>query len=114
MSDDAPARPLPTPGAAATDLRATAPEDLVDEAVALARRWLAASEGAGDARARKTAERLGALVSDPAGLELAVRFVDDVARPQDPHVAARALARLGDLAGSAGSFLGPVDRTLLR
>lgn len=114
MSDDAPARPLPTPGAAATDPRATAPEDLVDEAVDLARRWLAASEGAGDARARKTAERLGALVSDPTGLELAVRFVDDVARPQDPHVAARALARLGDLAGSAGSFLGPVDRTLLR
>jgi RHH-type transcriptional regulator, proline utilization regulon repressor / proline dehydrogenase / delta 1-pyrroline-5-carboxylate dehydrogenase len=117
MSDDATARPLPTPGAAATKTHPV-PEDLVDEAVGLARRWLAASEGAGSARAqsreRRTAERLGALVSDPAGLELAVRFVDDVARPQDPHVAARALARLGDLAGAAGSFLGPVDRTLLR
>ncbi|QJW36063.1 proline dehydrogenase family protein [Cellulosimicrobium protaetiae] len=113
MSNDAPARPLPTPGAVGgTTL--TSPEDLVEEAVALAGRWLAASEGAGDARARRTAERLGALVSDPAGLELAVRFVDDVARPQDVHVAARALGRLGELAGSAGSFLGPVDRTLLR
>ncbi|WP_336728369.1 bifunctional proline dehydrogenase/L-glutamate gamma-semialdehyde dehydrogenase [Cellulosimicrobium cellulans] len=113
MSNDAPARPLPTPGAVGgTTL--TSPEDLVEEAVALARRWLAASEGAGDAGARRTAERLGALVSDPAGLELAVRFVDDVARPQDVQVAARALGRLGELAGSAGSFLGPVDRTLLR
>jgi RHH-type proline utilization regulon transcriptional repressor/proline dehydrogenase/delta 1-pyrroline-5-carboxylate dehydrogenase len=113
MSNDAPARPLPTPGAVG-DTSLTSPEDLVEEAVTLARRWLAASEGAGDARARRTAERLGALVSDPAGLELAVRFVDDVARPQDVHVAARALGRLGELAGSAGSFLGPVDRTLLR
>ncbi|WP_435736748.1 bifunctional proline dehydrogenase/L-glutamate gamma-semialdehyde dehydrogenase [Cellulosimicrobium sp. PMB13] len=117
MSDDATTRPLPTPGAAA-DTTITSPEALVDEAVALARRWLASSESPGDARAqsreRRTAERLGALVSDPAGLELAVRFVDDVARPQDAGVAARALARLGELAGSAGSFLGPVDRTLLR
>jgi len=127
--NDVPPRPLPTPGPAApdphhgaqADPRAasttpvlTSPEDLVDDAVALARRWLAASEGAGDARARRTAERLGALVSDPAGLELAVRFVDDVARPQDVRVAARALARLGDLAGGAGAFLGPADRTLLR
>ncbi|WP_426309330.1 bifunctional proline dehydrogenase/L-glutamate gamma-semialdehyde dehydrogenase [Cellulosimicrobium sp. E-16] len=113
MSNDAPARPLPTPGAVG-DTTLTSPDDLVEEAVALAGSWLAASEGAGDARARRTAERLGALVSDPAGLELAVRFVDDVARPQDVHVAARALGRLGELAGSAGSFLGPVDRTLLR
>lgn len=117
MSDDATTRPLPTPGAAAATTL-TSPEDLADDAVDLARRWLAASEGTGDARAqareRRTAERLGALVSDPAGLELAVRFVDDVARPQDARVAARALARLGELAGSAGSFLGPVDRTLLR
>ena len=113
MSNDAPARPLPTPGAVG-DTSLTSPDDLVEDAVALARRWLAASEGAGDARARRTAERLGALVSDPTGLELAVRFVDDVARPQDVHVAARALGRLGELAGSAGSFLGPVDRTLLR
>ncbi|GED09696.1 proline dehydrogenase family protein [Cellulosimicrobium cellulans] len=117
MSNDAPARPLPTPGAVG-DTSLTSPDDLVEEAVALARRWLAASSrtgtAAGDTHARKTAERLGALVSDPTGLELAVRFVDDVARPQDVQVAARALGRLGELAGSAGSFLGPVDRTLLR
>ncbi len=89
--------------------------DLVDDAVNLAGKWLtrAATESSG-ARERRTAARLGALVADPTGLELAVRFVDDVARPPDVHVAASALARLGELAGSAGSFLGPVDRTLLR
>ncbi|MCB7137144.1 bifunctional proline dehydrogenase/L-glutamate gamma-semialdehyde dehydrogenase [Cellulosimicrobium marinum] len=110
MSDDA-SSPV------TTDVRgpvAPGPDALVDDAVALARRWLAASEGAGSARERRTAERLGALVADPAGLELAVRFVDDVARPQDVRVAARALGRLGELAGGAGAFLGPVDRTLLR
>ena len=95
-------------------------EDLVDDAVALARSWIAAASGTADApttradrRARATAERLGSLVSDPAGLELAVGFVDDVARPQDVHVAASALARLGRDAGAA-TFLSRVDRTLFK
>lgn len=95
-------------------------EELVDDAVALARSWIAAASGRTDApttradrRARATAERLGSLVSDPAGLELAVGFVDDVARPQDRGVAARALARLGRDAASA-SFLSPVDRALFK
>ncbi|MDM7831793.1 bifunctional proline dehydrogenase/L-glutamate gamma-semialdehyde dehydrogenase [Cellulomonas edaphi] len=90
-------------------------DDLVPRALALAHWWLdATSEGtaAGPARERRTAARLGALVADPAGLELAVRFVDRVARPRDLHVAARELAALGRAAGSA-SFLGPVDRALL-
>ncbi|WP_344008385.1 proline dehydrogenase family protein, partial [Isoptericola halotolerans] len=91
---------------------------LVEDAVALAHSWIAAAEGAGgatraDRRTRATAERLGDLVADPAGLDLAVGFVDDVARPQDVRVAAKALSRLGRDAGSA-SFLSPVDRTLFR
>ncbi|QAY68947.1 bifunctional proline dehydrogenase/L-glutamate gamma-semialdehyde dehydrogenase [Xylanimonas protaetiae] len=92
---------------------------LVDDAVALAGRWAAAS-GA-DRRAARDAARLGRLVADPAGLELAVRFVDDVARPQDVRVAAKALAALGASAGDAlgtragaASFLGRGDRLLLR
>ncbi|AEG45156.1 bifunctional proline dehydrogenase/L-glutamate gamma-semialdehyde dehydrogenase [Isoptericola variabilis] len=95
-------------------------ESLVDDAVALARTWIAAATGddaaattRADRRARATAERLGSLVSDPAGLELAVGFVDDVARPQDVRVAAKALSRLGRDAGSA-SFLSPVDRALFK
>ncbi len=96
-------------------------ESLVDDAVALARTWIDAATGDGgsapttraDRRARATAERLGSLVSDPAGLELAVGFVDDVARPQDVRVAAKALSRLGGDAGSA-SFLSPVDRAMFK
>ncbi|WP_369369660.1 bifunctional proline dehydrogenase/L-glutamate gamma-semialdehyde dehydrogenase [Promicromonospora sp. Populi] len=108
---------------------------LVEDAVALARTWIdtatgsgathAASTGGSSTGASKTgasktdravaraSAALGALVSDPAGLELAVGFVDDVARPQDTFVAAKALARLGKKAGSA-TFLSPVDRTLFR
>ncbi|WP_407316810.1 bifunctional proline dehydrogenase/L-glutamate gamma-semialdehyde dehydrogenase [Isoptericola halotolerans] len=92
--------------------------ELVEDAVALAHSWIAAADGAGgatraDRRTRATAERLGDLVADPAGLDLAVGFVDDVARPQDVRVAAKALARLGRDAGSA-TFLSPVDRALFR
>ncbi|MFF3063339.1 proline dehydrogenase family protein [Oerskovia sp. NPDC057915] len=90
-------------------------EALTDDAARLARSWIAtaaaASEGVSE---RRTAERLGALVSDPAGLELAVRFVDNVARPQDVQVAAHELGLLGDLAGGAKGFLGTVDTALLR
>ncbi|PFG44115.1 L-proline dehydrogenase [Isoptericola jiangsuensis] len=112
MSTSVPARSTSTPGAAETAA-------LVEDAVALAHSWIAAAHEAGatttraDRRTRATAERLGALVADPAGLELAVGFVDDVARPQDVRVAAKALARLGRDAGAA-SFLSPVDRALFK
>ncbi|GAA1861425.1 bifunctional proline dehydrogenase/L-glutamate gamma-semialdehyde dehydrogenase [Myceligenerans crystallogenes] len=98
---------------------AVSPEALTDDAVALARRWIGASEQRAarpspeDRTAARASRALGALVSDPAGLELAMSFVDDVARPQDARVAAKALARLGSRAGSA-SFLSPVDRFLFR
>ena len=62
-------------------------------------------------RERRTTGRLAALVADPAGLELAVRFVDRVARPQDVRVAARELAGL--TSGAAAGFLGPLDRAML-
>jgi len=84
-------------------------ESLVPDAVALADQWAAIE----DAGSNKDAERLGLLVSDPAGLALAVGFVDDVARPQDVKVAAKALAKLGAQATDA-SFLSPVDRVLFR
>ncbi|MCE1178872.1 MAG: bifunctional proline dehydrogenase/L-glutamate gamma-semialdehyde dehydrogenase [Micrococcales bacterium] len=84
---------------------------LVEPAIALADEWRAAT-AAGQTRAeRRSTGQLAALVSDEAGLDLAVRFVDRVARPEDVHVAARELTRL--TAGDAASFLGPVDRGLL-
>jgi RHH-type proline utilization regulon transcriptional repressor/proline dehydrogenase/delta 1-pyrroline-5-carboxylate dehydrogenase len=104
---------------ASAPVPAPRPADLVDAAVDLAGRWAAASTAEGgpttraDRRARADAERLGRLVADPAGLRLALGFVDDVARPQDVRVAAKALAGLGAHAGDA-SFLGAVDRTLFR
>lgn len=99
-----------------------AADTLVEDAVALARTWIgaatsAATTGGGTTRTDKAVARasaaLGALVSDPAGLELAVGFVDDVARPQDTQVAAKALDRLGAQAGNA-TFLSPTDRALFR
>ena len=116
-----------------------AADTLVEDAVALARTWIGTAIGgaatatgtdAGAGTAGKTtgsrtagsktdravaraSAALGALVSDPAGLELAVGFVDDVARPQDTQVAAKALARLGAKAGTA-TFLSPADRALFR
>ena len=81
---------------------------VTDTAAALGRRWAAArAEDAGPTA------RLAALVADPAGLELAVRFVDRVMRPEDPAVAARELAALRDLRGAARRVLGPTDRVLL-
>ncbi|MDM7854067.1 proline dehydrogenase family protein [Cellulomonas alba] len=85
---------------------------LVDDAVALAHRWLGAPDDDVPRRERVAAERLAALVGDPAGLDLAVRFVDRVARPRDVRVAARELAALRTAVGHA-SFLGAADRALL-
>lgn len=79
----------------------------VDLAAALARRWAAAPPDDDGAAAR-----LAALVADPAGLDLAVTFVDRVIRPEDPAVAARELASLRGATGDA-TFLGPADRLLL-
>ncbi|NMR19141.1 bifunctional proline dehydrogenase/L-glutamate gamma-semialdehyde dehydrogenase [Cellulomonas fimi] len=86
---------------------------LTESAVALADRWVAATAAGETAREKRTTGRLAALVSDPAGLELAVRFVDRVARPDDQAVAARELAGLAAWTDAAGGFLGPVDRAML-
>lgn len=88
--------------------------DLVESAVALARTWVSSADADQNRSEQSAADRLGALVSDPQGLDLAVRFVDDVARPYDSRVAAKQLNLLGSAAGDAQGFLGPIDRLLLR
>ena len=98
---------------AAEPATATAPERLTADAVDLAHRWLAATAADETPAERRATGRLAALVADPAGLELAVRFVDRVARPEDARVAAAELAGLGDRAADAAAFLGGVDRVLL-
>src|SRR5690554_185122 len=89
----------------------TADAALVEDAVVLAHRWLEAGAAGRTTAEARTTGRLAALLSDPAGLDLALRFVDRVARPEDPRVAAAELARLST--AGARSFLGPVDRALL-
>jgi RHH-type proline utilization regulon transcriptional repressor/proline dehydrogenase/delta 1-pyrroline-5-carboxylate dehydrogenase len=91
----------------------TSPTSLTVAALDLAEQWIAATAAGETASERRTTGRLAALVSDPAGLELAVRFIDRVARPEDARVAARELAALTSYAAAARGFLGPVDRTLL-
>ena len=54
--------------------------DLVDGAVDLAHRWIAATARTETARERAAGEQLAALVGDDDGLDLAVRFVDEVVR----------------------------------
>ncbi|HLS74863.1 MAG TPA: bifunctional proline dehydrogenase/L-glutamate gamma-semialdehyde dehydrogenase, partial [Actinomycetaceae bacterium] len=84
--------------------------ELVDEAVFLAHEWLAATEAGETPAERRTSQQLSSLVSDAEGLDLAVRFVDRVARPEDSRVAAR---ELGGLSTGAARFLSPTDRALL-
>jgi RHH-type proline utilization regulon transcriptional repressor/proline dehydrogenase/delta 1-pyrroline-5-carboxylate dehydrogenase len=98
---------------AADPAAAPAPDHLTADAVALAHRWMAATAADETPAERRATGRLAALVADPAGLELAVRFVDRVARPEHARVAAGELAALGDRAADAAAFLGGVDRALL-
>ena len=101
------------PAPRAGDAAPAADALLTSEAVALAHRWMAATAADETPAERRATGRLAALVADPAGLEIAVRFVDRVARPQDVRVAAAELADLGDRAADAAGFLGGVDRALL-
>ncbi|WP_243064948.1 bifunctional proline dehydrogenase/L-glutamate gamma-semialdehyde dehydrogenase [Humibacter sp. RRB41] len=76
----------------------TPDDDLAQRAIELVRGWLHASD-ARDAipeasKRDPAAERLAGLLRDPRGLDFAVGFVDDVARPQDVYVAAANLQRL--------------------
>ena len=85
--------------------------ELTDDAIALAHKWAEATE-AGQTRAeRRTSAQLGALLADAQGLDLAVKFVDRVARPEDNGAAARELARLSS--SQASGVMGKVDAALL-
>ncbi|MDO4243031.1 MAG: proline dehydrogenase family protein [Actinomyces sp.] len=80
------------------------PEDLWElgaRAVERARAWADASV---DEPTPRTAKLLSTILADPAGLAFTTRFVDDVIRPTDLDVAARALTRL---AAGRKDFLPP-------
>ena len=97
---------LPSPSAVVGELAS-----LADDAVALADRWAAATEAGETKKEAATTRQLASLLSDAEGLDLAVRFVDRVVRPEDPEAAAKELTRL---TASDAAFLGPVDTGLLK
>ncbi|MGO1487746.1 MAG: bifunctional proline dehydrogenase/L-glutamate gamma-semialdehyde dehydrogenase [Arachnia sp.] len=87
----------------------TAVAEVVDDAVALALAWRKRAEEEETGQERATGRQLSGLLSDAEGLAMAVRFVDEVARTEDVHVAAKVLTTLRGTA----SFLGPLDRLML-
>ena len=76
------------PHAPSSDIALT---ELADEAVEQVRRWLVESR---EIPVDAAAARLAGVLSDPNGLAFAVGFVDEVVRPEDLRIAARALRRL--------------------
>ncbi|GAA4783854.1 bifunctional proline dehydrogenase/L-glutamate gamma-semialdehyde dehydrogenase [Microbacterium gilvum] len=89
---------------------------IVEEAVALARRWV---DEAATADVDASAERLAGVLEDPRGLPFTIGFVDGVMRPESLPAAAAELARIAPLAPSflpwhlrsairAGGVVGPV------
>ncbi len=96
----------------ATDAHGTAAyAPLIEDVVQLANRWARATEEGQTKAERATTGQLAALVRNEAGLDLAVRFVDRVARPEDTTVAARELGKLSTK--NASGFLGGIDRAML-
>lgn len=87
-------------------------DDVVEAAIATARRWL---DAAGDVTRpeQRTAEQLGTLLADEDGLDFATGFVDRVMRAESDAVAAAALRRLVRATADGAGFLGPIDRLLL-
>ncbi|WP_075314186.1 MULTISPECIES: bifunctional proline dehydrogenase/L-glutamate gamma-semialdehyde dehydrogenase [unclassified Pseudonocardia] len=91
---------------------------LAGRAVERVRRWTERTGtdpvGHGRSASPDPTARLAALMHDPAGVDFTLRFVDRVARPADDRVAARELARLAGAGADLPSFVGGLDRLLLR
>ncbi|MFT4233745.1 MAG: proline dehydrogenase family protein, partial [Microbacterium sp.] len=73
-------------------------DDIVDEAVALARRWSALRQAQGPVPADPAAARLAGVLQDPDGLAFTLGFTDGVMRPESRAAAAAELARIAPLA----------------
>ncbi|KQQ05631.1 MULTISPECIES: bifunctional proline dehydrogenase/L-glutamate gamma-semialdehyde dehydrogenase [unclassified Rathayibacter] len=72
---------------------------LVDESIALVRRWL---REAAQIPVDASGTQLAGVLKDPSGLDFTVGFVDGVVRPEDTRVAAAALR---SIAGGVPEFL---------
>ncbi|MDR2380796.1 MAG: bifunctional proline dehydrogenase/L-glutamate gamma-semialdehyde dehydrogenase [Bifidobacteriaceae bacterium] len=87
------------------------PDQLVEEAVKLARQWSRATDTKASAKELASNRMLAKLVQDKAGLEFTMAFVDRVARPEDNKVAARELKKLAT-SGNVPGFISVPDRCL--
>ncbi|GGF39466.1 hypothetical protein GCM10010922_13520 [Microbacterium sorbitolivorans] len=81
---------------------------LAHEAIAQVQKWL---DQARYEPVDKAARDLAGLLQDPRGLDFATGFVDQVVRPEDPRVAARAFR---ELSRRPPAFLSPQLRGLVR
>ncbi|WP_066907590.1 bifunctional proline dehydrogenase/L-glutamate gamma-semialdehyde dehydrogenase [Millisia brevis] len=88
--------------------RTTDDRPSLDEVTTLVRQWL--SEAA-QIPSGAAARRLADVLTDPAGLDFTVGFVDRVIRPEDPRIAAESLQ---DLATNVPAFVPWHLRTALR
>lgn len=87
-------------------------DDLVDDAVDLARRLLTESLGDESRSEARRRERLGALLADERGRQLIFALTDQVLRIDDPALAAR---RFADVVGRhPTTAVGRIDALLLR
>ena len=57
---------------------------LADETLALVKRWLRAAQAQETAAERALVAPLRGMIEDPEGVDFTMRFVDRVARPDDP------------------------------
>src|SRR5699024_5443960 len=75
------------------DFQATAPWYVTEQAIGQVQRWIQTAQ---NLKPDPSAVLLSQVLQDPNGLAFTMGFVDRVIRPEDPHVAAQALAQLGD------------------
>jgi len=87
-------------------------EQLVDDAVELARRLLTTSQADESRRKVRRRRRLGALLADPTGRQLIFAMTDEVLRINDPQLAAERFADVVDRHHTTA--VGTVDALLLR
>lgn len=87
--------------------------ELSDQATEQVKQWLRRAKEIETRAERKAVEQLSGVVSDPAGVGFAMRFVDRVIRPEDHRTAAGQLVGLVD-SGELPDFLSPVDKLLLK
>ncbi len=89
------------------------PDQLVEPAIDLVREWLQQAHEAETRDERAIAELLDRITGDPDAMRFTMQFVDRVARHRKDRLAARELRALVRANGTP-SFLGPLDKSLLR